>query len=101
MDRLFVYGIFLSHAMRQEYGMDNPRYATVKDYATFAATRDGTIVESARVQGLDLVLTGLVVDVNPTRWEDIDSLERGYDRIRVTTTDRQEVWMYVRKEWNV
>lgn len=99
MNRLFVYGIFLSKTRRDEYGMSNPRYATVKDYATFGVTQDGHIVEAARVTGLDLVLTGLVVDVDPTRWENIDSLEGGYDRIRVVTTEREEVWMYVRKEW--
>lgn len=100
MDRLFVYGIFLGKGMRDRYGMSNSKYATVRDFVTFDAVGSGHIVEAAPVQGLDMVLTGLVVDVDPTRWDDIDSLEGGYDRKEVVTTDQERVWMYVRKEWN-
>lgn len=99
MDRLFVYGVFLSKYNRDRYGMSNPRYATVKDYATFALMQRGGIVEAARVTGLGLEMTGLIVDVDPTRWDDIDSLEHGYDRVQIVTTANERAYIYVRKEW--
>jgi len=99
LSRLFVYGIFLGEYARDRYHMSNPKYATVRDYATFGVTQDGNIVEAARVTGLGMVLTGLVVDVDPNAWEYIDSLESGYDRVQIVTTDKERAYMYVRKEW--
>lgn len=94
MDRLFVYGIFLGERQRQKYGMTDPIYATVPGYATFGSY----IVQARRVPVPGLQLTGLVVDVDPDKWRDIDRLEGGYDRVRVITTDREEVWMYAAPE---
>lgn len=93
-DRLFVYGIFLDWENRVEYGMSNPEYTTVLDYATFG----GGIVEAVHIPGLGLSLTGLAVDMNPDGWQRLDQLEYGYDRVIVTTTDGERVYMYVRGE---
>jgi gamma-glutamylcyclotransferase (GGCT)/AIG2-like uncharacterized protein YtfP len=96
MNTLFVYGIFLDQHNRDAYGMHNPRYATVPGYITM--TRHGSIVEAVNIELSTIALTGLLVDVNPKRWDDIDSLEWGYDRIEVTTTNGQRAWMYAAKE---
>lgn len=95
MNKLFVYGIFLSERNRWDYGMTNPQYATVKGYATFG----GRIVEAVYVGDVwpNACLTGLIVDADPTQWKDLDALEYGYDRIRITTTSGEEAWMYVAK----
>lgn len=93
LNSLFVYGIFLSRAMRKAYGMSNPNYSTVADYATFG--RD--IVQAVHIPKQGLGLTGLVVEVDPARWEDIDRLEDGYDRVKVKTNADKEVWMYAAK----
>lgn len=37
--RLFVYGIFLGQRQRDSFGMENPQYATVPDFATFNGNR--------------------------------------------------------------
>lgn len=105
MNRLFVYGIFLDESARQRYGMKNPRYATVKGFATVG----GQIVEA--VADERYTLTGLLVDADPTYWARLDSLEWGYDRMLVKTTTEEwneltgrleTVWayMYVAKEVN-
>lgn len=87
-NRLFVYGIFLDEVNRDYFGMSNPEYATVKGYATVG----GSIVSA--VEDERYTLTGLVVDVDPIKWSAIDSLESGYNRIKVTTTDGETVYMY-------
>lgn len=93
MNKLFVYGIFLSEANRARYGMHLPRYATVKGYATFGHD----IVEARRVKNPDACLTGLVVDIDPEQWEELDKLEAGYKRIRIRTVQGIEAYMYVGK----
>lgn len=93
-NRLFVYGIFLGQQMRDRFGMTNPEYATVPNYATFGYH----IVQASYIASSgDLALTGLTVDVDPEYWERIDSLEGGYDRKLVTTDSNEEVYMYVAK----
>lgn len=92
-NRLFVYGIFLAQRNRDHYGMTNPEYATVPGYATFG----DYIVEAVHISAPGLALTGLTVDVDPTRWEHIDRLENGYDRKLVITSNQEEVYMYVSK----
>jgi hypothetical protein len=94
-NRLFVYGIFLGQTMRNAYGMTNPQYATVKGYVTIGHH----IVQATYVGDDDrIALTGLTVDVEPDKWEDLDRLEGGYDRVLVTTTRNEQVYMYVAPE---
>lgn len=90
---LFVYGIFLNQTQRTAYGMSNPRYATIADYATFG---EG-IVQAFHIPNSNLGLTGLVVDVDPARWKELDRLESGYTRVKVKTNSGLECWMYVGK----
>lgn len=73
--------------------MSNPVYATVLDYTTFGHH----IVEAKKIEGYGLALTGLTVDVDPSAWGRLDALEGGYNRELVTTTDGEELWMYVGK----
>lgn len=94
MTRLFVYGIFLDEPMRRAYGMTRPEYATVRDYVTYG----GSIVTAYKQEGAGLALTGLLVTPDPERWEDLDRLERSYDRILISTTDGDNAYMYVGKE---
>lgn len=96
MNKLFVYGIFLDEYNRRMYGMSNPRYATVLHYATVGYH----IVKAVKIEGTSLALSGLIVDVDPSRWGDIDQLEGGYERIRVKTTNGDEAYMYAEREWN-
>jgi len=91
MEQLFVYGIFLSQYNRDAYGMTNPRYFTVLDYATYGRG----IVQAHYEPGKGLSLTGLLVDVDPSQWEALDRLETGYKRIKVKTYNGVEAWMYV------
>lgn len=106
MNKLFVYGIFLDEKQRLAFGMSKPQYATVQGYATRGIEISGnTIVEA--VPDERYTLTGLVVDVlhhiSPSgigsidNWGRLDSLEAGYDRIKVRTTDGEYCWMYVAK----
>lgn len=104
MNRLFVYGIFLDQSMRDRYAMTGEHYATVKGYATI-----GDSIVAAIPMSESFALSGMVVDVAPSRsgitpptrglvvdnWQALDSLEAGYDRIKVTTTDGENCWMYV------
>jgi hypothetical protein len=93
MEKLFVYGIFLGEANRLIYGMTNPRYAVVPDYATVLINR--RIVEAVPVPPeVGTGLTGLLVDIDPSQWDDLDKLEAGYKRIMVTTTDGVPAHMY-------
>lgn len=92
MNKLFVYGIFLDKYMRDEYGMTNPKYATVPDYATFG----GGIVMAVKIPDARLSLTGLLVDMNPDNWDKLDRLERGYRRIEITTGSGQQAYMYAK-----
>lgn len=94
MNRLFVYGIFLSQHNRDAYGMTNPRYDTVLDYATFGYN----IVQAEKLdERLGLALSGLVVDVDPSYWDSIDNLETGYERITIETTSKVKAYMYARR----
>ena len=83
--KLFVYGIFLGADARFSYGMTNPKYCTVRGYATV-----GEHIVYA-VKDRRYTLTGLLVDVDQDAWTALDSLEYGYDRVIVETTD---------SEWN-
>lgn len=104
MGKLFVYGIFLDQHAREQYGMTGEHYATVRDYATIG----GKIVAAIKANGY--CLTGLVVDVPEKRyyppaperpdyeldnWQSLDSLESGYDRVKIKTTDGEKCWLYV------
>lgn len=91
-NKLFVYGIFLDEDRRKSYGMTNPRYATVKDYATFG----GGIVWAKHIPECGLSLTGLLVDVDPKHWDRLDALEAGYDRKIVNAGVK--AYMYVGRE---
>lgn len=92
MNKLFVYGIFLDEYMREKYGMTNPKYATVPDYATFG----GGIVMAYKIPDNRLSLTGLLVDMNPDNWEELDRLEGGYRRIKITTGSGEQAYMYAK-----
>lgn len=92
--KLFVYGIFLDESTRQRYGMVGHRYSTVPDYATFG----GGIVRAVRIPGNGLSLTGVVTTPDQTQWDRLDALEGGYDRVEVTTTNGERVYMYVDPE---
>lgn len=101
--RLFVYGIFLDEERRRYYGMTNPEYATVPDYCTYGTY----IVEAVYAPKRGLALTGLIVDMpafvmddkgkTVDNWAELDALEYNYRRKTVTTSDGEEVWMYVEK----
>jgi gamma-glutamylcyclotransferase (GGCT)/AIG2-like uncharacterized protein YtfP len=91
-EKLFVYGIFLDAQNRIDYGMHNARYATVKNYVTVG----NKIVSAYPCDTPAVALTGLVVSVDPSYWKDIDALEYGYKRIKVTTTSNEEAFMYVK-----
>lgn len=93
MNRLFVYGIFLGEDNRTRYGMSNPLYATVPGYVTYG----DYIVQAVPVPIAEIALTGLTVDVDPSKWGSIDQLEGNYDRIKVTTSDGERVYMYAQK----
>ena len=86
-DKLFVYGVFLCPKWRDEYGMTNPRYATVRGYATI-----GNHIVHA-VEDEKYTLTGLIVDVEPSMWEQIDYLEGAYDRIEIKTARGDACYM--------
>jgi len=94
LNKLFVYGIFLAQHNRDWAGMTNPKYATVKDYVT----QGWDIVTARKLKGANLSLTGLLVDVDPSKWKEIDALERGYDRIEIRTTGGDKAYMYAGKE---
>lgn len=93
MDRLFVYGIFLDEGQRRGFGMVNPRYATVLDYATVGHR----IVQAVHIPGAGLALTGLLVDMPNSNWEELDALEGGYERIVIRTTSGYEAYMYAER----
>lgn len=92
-DRLFVYGIFLDRKSRMWYGMINPRYACVPDFATFG----GGIVMAHYVPKAGLSLTGLMVDMPKSKWKELDRLEARYDRIKIKTVQGYECYMYAQK----
>lgn len=94
MDKLFVYGIFLSEKARNSWNMTNPEYAVVHGYKTVCKQLD--IVEAIPDEEADL--TGLLVEITPYGWESLDQMESGYDRIEVETTLGEACYMYVRKE---
>lgn len=90
LNKLFVYGLFLGERMRDSYGMWGAKYTTVRNYSTIPL--EGNIVAATPLEGYDL--TGLLVSVDPEYWGKIDSLESGYDRIKISTS-YGEAWMYV------
>ena len=94
-EKLFVYGIFLGEGNRKRFGMSNPEYATVRGYLT----RGDYIVCAYPVKDKNTTLTGLLVDMDSSGWEQLDRLEHGYDRVKVTTTSGEEAWMYQGKYW--
>lgn len=96
MNRLFVYGIFLSQGMRYQYGMTVIDYAVVPDYIT--TSKYGDIVEATRVNGVKAALTGLLVEVPEDKWEGLDQLEAGYDRVVVTTIMGDQAYMYAKPD---
>lgn len=89
-EKLFVYGIFLDEDRRQRYGMSNPHYTTVPGYITVG----GHIVEAVQVENKNIALTGVLVDMDSSRWEPLDRLEAGYNRVKVKTVTGEEAWMY-------
>lgn len=93
-EKLFVYGIFLDERNRDRYGMTNPEYTTVPGYITIGSG----IVQAMPVDDNNIALTGLMVDMDSERWERLDALEGGYDRIKVKTHYGDEAWMYVMPE---
>lgn len=93
-NKLFVYGIFLGKRMRDAYGMTDPEYATVSGYLTVGHD----IVQAVKIDDKSIALTGLLVDVDPEEWRNIDRLEGGYDRIEIETNNGTKAWMYARPE---
>lgn len=92
--KFFFYGIFLDKKVRKSYGMPSEAtYATIPDYYTFAISPD--IVMAARMKGVKLSLSGLVVDVPESVIPALDDLERGYRRETVMTAQEEQVQMYV------
>ena len=89
-DKLFVYGIFLDEENRKEYGMSNPQYTTVPGYLTVGSY----IVRAVQTDNTSVALTGLLVDVDPAMWPSLDSLEAGYDRIKVRDVSGDIAYMY-------
>lgn len=77
--------------------MVNPHYATVLGFITIPKNETGDIVAAVKTRYTDLVLTGLVVDIPSESWVYLDALESGYDRVRTTTTDGEECFIYVNK----
>lgn len=103
LNKLFVYGIFLSAGMRESYAMSDAHYAVVKGYKTVLAY--GDIVEATPSDEND-ALTGLFVEVAPMSvdwrgqiqetWKHLDKLEGGYDRV-IVETSQGKAFMYVKK----
>jgi len=89
-DKLFVYGIFLDEENRKDYGMSNPQYTTVPGYLTVGSY----IVKAVQTDNTSVALTGLLVDIDPAMWPSIDSLEAGYDRIKVRDVAGNIAYMY-------
>ena len=89
-DKLFVYGIFLDEENRKDYGMSNPQYTTVPGYLTVGSY----IVKAVRTDNTSVALTGLLVDIDPDMWPSLDSLEAGYDRIKVRDVSGDIAYMY-------
>ena len=97
--KLFVYGIFLDESMRKRYFMENPEYATVKDFVTYGSH----IVTAYKQEGAGLALTGLLVDMPSyiykgneaiDNWARLDALEGGYHRIKIKTENGIEAYTY-------
>ena len=89
-DKLFVYGIFLDEENRKDYGMSNPQYTTVPGYLTVGSY----IVRAVQTDNTSVALTGLLVDIDPDMWPSLDSLEAGYDRIKVRDVSGDIAYMY-------
>lgn len=95
-EKLFVYGIFLDESRRDRFGMTKPYYSTVPGYIT----RGSGIVQAVEVEDKQIALTGLLVDMDSSRWAPLDALEGGYDRVKVSTHDGVQAWMYVQPKWD-
>lgn len=93
--KLFVYGIFLGEGMRESYNMTNPQYATVSNFVTVG----NHIVQAEYIKDAPgLALTGLLVDVPIYEFDHgLDALEGGYERVRITTENKTEAYMYARR----
>ena len=89
-DKLFVYGIFLDEENRKDYGMSDPQYTTVPGYLTVGSY----IVKAVETDNASVALTGLLVDIDPDMWPSLDSLEAGYDRIKVRDVSGDIAYMY-------
>ena len=70
--------------------MSNPQYTTVPGYLTVGSY----IVKAVETDNASVALTGLLVDIDPTMWPRLDSLEAGYDRIKVRDTSGNIAYMY-------
>lgn len=90
IEKLFVYGIFLSEINRKLYSMENASYDTVKGFITVGSR----IVKAISTDTLNACLTGLLVDIPTKKLPALDALESGYDRIKVKTTSGFEAYMY-------
>lgn len=90
IEKLFVYGIFLDETNRENYGMENPSYDTVRGFITIG----DYIVRAVPSTILGASLTGLLVDVPTRNFQRIDILETGYARIKVQTSSGIEAFMY-------
>lgn len=73
--------------------MTNPRYATVRGWATIG----GDIVQAVEAPEA-YALTGLVVELPDNYdWRPLDALEGGYERITITTVQGQQAYMYAER----
>jgi gamma-glutamylcyclotransferase (GGCT)/AIG2-like uncharacterized protein YtfP len=90
-NHLFVYGIFLDQRNRDRYGMYNAMYTTVPGYKTVG---DYIVQAVPDYDDPDTELTGLIVQVDPSYWERLDSLEQNYNRITVRTSTNELAYMY-------
>lgn len=94
MIKLFVYGIFLRQSTRDRYHMVGHEYATVAGYITVGEH----IVQATKVDNPNIALTGLVTSIHEDHLPAVDRLEGGYDRIKITTNQGEEAYMYVEPE---
>jgi len=94
VNRLFVYGIFLSERTGSIYDFKYVGYGIVRDMAT-QANGSSSIVQAVPAPGL--ALTGLIVEVPEEKWDRLDRLEHGYKRIWVHTSEGL-AWMYASEE---
>jgi len=97
VEKLFVYGIFLDEYNRKRYGMEDPSYETVPGYITVG----GHIVQAVPSDVEGASLTGLLVSIPTRNLPNLDMLEGGYDRVKVTTIGGFEAFMYVKPQYEL